>query len=54
MLAVGLWGTFGVVGDTPAPYTLALITNFILLGLTGTYCTVLLFHGMYVVVLTKK
>ncbi|KAJ7797897.1 hypothetical protein B0H14DRAFT_2909084, partial [Mycena olivaceomarginata] len=34
-LAVGLWGTFGTVDGTSAPFALALITNFILLGLTA-------------------
>ncbi|KAJ7822617.1 hypothetical protein B0H14DRAFT_2828199 [Mycena olivaceomarginata] len=34
-LAVGLWGTFELESDTVAPFALALITNFILLGLTA-------------------
>ncbi|KAJ7793489.1 hypothetical protein B0H14DRAFT_2926499 [Mycena olivaceomarginata] len=34
-LAVGLWGTFELESDTAAPFALALITNFILLGLTA-------------------
>jgi hypothetical protein len=33
---VGLWGIFGIDTNTPIPFSLALVTNFLLLGLTGT------------------
>ncbi|KAJ7930389.1 hypothetical protein B0H13DRAFT_1858797 [Mycena leptocephala] len=34
-LMVGLWGIFGIDTNTPIPFSLALVTNFLLLGLTA-------------------
>ncbi|KAJ7458300.1 hypothetical protein B0H11DRAFT_2243008 [Mycena galericulata] len=34
-LVVGLWGIFAIDTDTPIPFSLALVTNFVLLGLTA-------------------
>ncbi|KAJ7892186.1 hypothetical protein B0H13DRAFT_1886922 [Mycena leptocephala] len=31
----GLWGIFGIDTNTPIPFSLALVTNFLLLGLTA-------------------